>query len=254
MYAKPLHTPAADLGSFAAGWPAAANVGTLITTRAGGVSQAPYDSLNLGDHVGDDAAKVAANRALLRQQLPAEPAWLQQVHGVAVVDAATVTPGSVPVADASFSRTPGMVCAVMTADCLPVLLADRAGTVVGAAHAGWRGLCAGVIEATLAAMQVDAANVIAYLGPAIGPDAFEVGGEVRAAFMAHDSHAAAAFEPIADGKYLANIYLLARQRLAAAGVTAVYGGDACTVIERERFFSYRRDQVTGRMASLIWLK
>ena len=253
MFAKPVHTPAADTGWFTPDWPAAANVGSLVTTRHGGVSPAPYASLNLGDHVGDDAANVAANRALLRAALPAEPAWLQQVHGITVVDAATVAPGSVPVADASFSRTPGAVCAVMTADCLPVLLADRAGTVVGAAHAGWRGLCGGVIEATLDAMQVDAANVMAYLGPAIGPEAFEVGAEVRAAFMAHDSHAATAFEAIADGKYLADIYLLARQRLAAAGITAIDGGDACTVIERERFFSYRRDQVTGRMASLIWL-
>lgn len=235
-------------------WPLPAGVGSLITTRNGGVSPAPYHSLNLGDHVGDDAANVAANRTALRDHLPAEPAWLQQVHGTVVVDAASVAPGSVAQADASFSRTPGTVCAIMTADCLPVLLADRTGTVVGAAHAGWRGLCGGVIEATVQAMNAPAANLIAYLGPAIGPDAFEVGGEVRDAFLAHDIHAVEAFTPIGDGKYLADIYQLARQRLAALGITEVYGGDYCTVIDRERFFSYRRDQVTGRMASLIWLK
>ncbi|MEQ6290621.1 peptidoglycan editing factor PgeF [Vogesella sp. MAHUQ-64] len=234
-------------------WPLPANVGSLITTRKGGVSPAPYASLNLGDHVGDDAANVSANRALLRQQLPAEPAWLEQVHGTVVVDAATVPPGSKPKADASFSRSPGVVCSIMTADCLPVLLADRAGTVVGAAHAGWRGLCGGVIEATVQAMNEPAANLIAYLGPAIGPDAFEVGAEVREAFLAHDIHAVTAFQPIDDGKYLADIYQLARQRLAALGISEVYGGDACTVIDRDRFFSYRRDQITGRMASLIWL-
>ncbi|WP_174874038.1 peptidoglycan editing factor PgeF [Vogesella oryzae] len=234
-------------------WPLAANVGSLITTRSGGVSPAPYNSLNLGDHVGDSPANVAANRAALRDHLPADPAWLEQVHGTVVVDAATVAPGSKPKADASFSRTPGVVCAIMTADCLPVLLADRAGTVVGAAHAGWRGLCNGVIEATVQAMNEPAANLVAYLGPAIGPDAFEVGAEVRDAFLAHDIHAVEAFQPIDDGKYLADIYLLARQRLAALGVTEIYGGDACTVIERNRFFSYRRDGVTGRMASLIWI-
>ncbi|SCK25782.1 peptidoglycan editing factor PgeF [Vogesella sp. LIG4] len=235
-------------------WPLPVGVGSLITTRAGGVSPAPYHSLNLGDHVGDAAANVAANRATLRDHLPAEPAWLEQVHGTVVVDAASVAPGSKPQADASFSRTPGTVCAIMTADCLPVLLADRAGTVVGAAHAGWRGLCGGVIEATVQAMNEPAANLVAYLGPAIGPDAFEVGPEVREAFLAHDIHAVEAFTPIEDGKYLADIYQLARQRLAALGIAEVYGGDYCTVIDRARFFSYRRDRVTGRMASLIWLK
>lgn len=234
-------------------WPLPAKVGSLITTRHGGVSPAPYDSLNLGNHVGDDAANVGRNRAILCEQLPAEPAWLNQVHGVTVVDAASVVAGEVPDADASFTRTPGAVCVVMTADCLPVLLADRAGTVVGAAHAGWRGLCNGVIEATVAAMNEPAANLVAYLGPAIGPDAFEVGGEVRDAFMAHDAEAVAAFLPIDDGKFLADIYLLARQRLAALGISEVYGGEECTVIDRARFFSYRRDRTTGRMASLIWL-
>jgi hypothetical protein len=233
-------------------WPAPAGVRALSTTRAGGVSVAPYDSLNLGTHVGDDPANVAANRAQVRRLVPSEPAWLNQVHGTAVVDAASVA--GVPDADASVSRTPGAVCVVMTADCLPVLLCDRAGTVVGAAHAGWRGLHGGVIEATVTAMQVAPADVIAWLGPAIGPTAFEVGDEVRAAFVATDAIADAAFKPAGQpGKWLADIYLLARQRLAALGVTAVYGGDCCTVSESRRFFSYRRDGVTGRMASLVWL-
>lgn len=233
-------------------WPAPARVRALSTTRAGGVSVAPYDSLNLGIHVGDDPASVADNRAQVRRIVPSEPAWLNQVHGTAVVDAASVA--GVPDADASVSRTPGAVCVVMTADCLPVLLCDRAGTVVGAAHAGWRGLHGGVIEATVAAMQVAPGDVIAWLGPAIGPAAFEVGDEVRAAFVAVDASADSAFKPAGQpGKWLADIYLLARQRLAALGVTAVYGGDCCTVSESQRFFSYRRDGVTGRMGTLVWL-
>lgn len=236
-----------------ADWPAPPNVRTLITTRNGGVSAAPYHSLNLGQHVGDDPAAVAANRALLRQQLPAEPAWLNQVHGVTVVDAATVA-AAPPDADASFSRQSGAVCTIMTADCLPLLLCNSEGTVVAAAHAGWRGLCEGVIEAAVAACDERPARLMAWLGPAIGPDAFEVGAEVRAAFMERDPAAAAAFSDIGDGKYLADIYALARQRLNAAGVEQIYGGEECTVIDRARFFSYRRDGQTGRMASLIWLE
>ena len=233
-------------------WPAPANVRALSTTRAGGVGAAPFDSFNLGTHVGDDPAVVAANRARLRAALPAEPRWLNQVHGTAVVDLASYA--GVPDADASVSRRPGAVCVVMTADCLPVLLCDRAGTVVGAAHAGWRGLQGGVVEAAVRAMGVPAADVIAWLGPAIGPDAFEVGDEVRAAFVADDPAAAAAFRPAGPaGKWLANLYLLARLRLAALGVASVHGGDACTVTDAARFFSYRRDGRTGRMASLVWL-
>lgn len=226
----------------------------LSTTRQGGVSQPPYASFNLGAHVGDDPAAVAANRALLRQQLPAEPAWLNQVHGIHVVDAASVA-GTPVDADASFSRTPGVVCAVMTADCLPVLFTDRAGSVVAAAHAGWRGLLAGVLEATLAAMACPAHEVLAWCGPAISRDAFEVGSEVRAAFVAHNPAAAAAFSPLPDGKWLADLPGLARQRLLAAGVpdNQCVDSELCTVIEREQFFSYRRDGCTGRMASLIWL-
>ena len=236
-----------------AGWPAPARVRTLVTTREGGVSLAPYASLNLGQHVGDDPAAVAENRARLRACLPAEPFWLNQVHGIGVQEACADAPDVPPDADAGFTRQPGVVCAVMTADCLPVLLTDRSGSVVAAAHAGWRGLCNGIIEATIARMAVPANDILAWLGPAIGPDAFEVGPEVRAAFMAHDPTAASAFAAIPDGKYLADIYLLARQRLNACGVTDVHGGDACTVTERERYFSYRRDGRTGRMASLIWL-
>ncbi len=233
-------------------WPAPANVKALSTTRAGGVGTAPFDSLNLGTHVGDDPAVVAANRARLRGLLPAEPCWLNQVHGTTVVDLASHA--GVPDADAAVSRRPGAVCVVMTADCLPVLLCDRAGTVVGAAHAGWRGLQGGVIEATVRAMGVPAAGLVAWLGPAIGPDAFEVGDEERAAFVADDPAAAAAFRPAGPaGKWLADLYLLARQRLAALGVASVHGGDACTVTDAARFFSYRRDGRTGRMASLVWL-
>ena len=236
-----------------AGWPAPARVRTLVTTRDGGVSLAPYASLNLGQHVGDDPAAVAENRARLRACLPAEPFWLNQVHGIGVQEACADAPDVPPDADAGFTRQPGVVCAVMTADCLPVLLTDRSGSVVAAAHAGWRGLCNGIIEATIARMAVPANDILAWLGPAIGPDASEAGPEVRAAFMAHDPTAASAFAAIPDGKYLADIYLLARQRLNACGVTDVHGGDACTVTERERYFSYRRDGRTGRMASLIWL-
>lgn len=237
---------------FSADWPAPARVRTLITTRSGGVSARPYDSLNLALHVGDDPAHVAGNRALLRQALPGEPVWLNQTHGIEVIDAGVAS--GTPDADASFARTAGCVCVVMTADCLPVLLTDRQGSVVAAAHAGWRGLCNGVLEATIAAMGSAPGEIMAWMGPAIGPDAFEVGAEVRQAFMAHDPASQAGFAPIGDDKYLADIYLLARQRLAAAGVGAVYGGKYCTVIERDRFFSYRREHQTGRMASLIWLE
>ena len=232
-------------------WPAPANVRALQTLRSGGASQPPWQSLNLGDHVGDDPARVAANRALLRQQLPGDPLWLQQVHGIVTVNAEN-TPIFSP-ADAAFSRKPGQVCAVMTADCLPVLFCDQAGTVVAAAHAGWRGLLAGVLEQTIAQVSVPAIEILAWLGPAIGPRCFEVGDEVRAAFVARDAVAAQAFVPHGKAKWLADIYQLARQRLNQAGVFAISGGDACTVSEPQRYFSYRRDGVTGRMASLIWL-
>ena len=232
-------------------WDAPANVRALCTTRAGGGSGGPWAGFNLGDHVGDAPAAVAVNRAALCKLLPAEPAWLKQVHGTRCVDAATVAAGSI--ADAAFTRTPGVVCAVLTADCLPVLLCDEAATVVAIAHAGWRGLAGGVIEAAVAAMDRPGVELLAWLGPAIGPAAFEVGDEVRAAFVAHDDQAAAAFARNDAGKWQCDLYLLARQRLAALGVCRVTGADFCTASDAARFYSYRRDGVTGRMASCIWL-
>lgn len=232
-------------------WPAPANVRALQTTRQGGFSVAPYDTLNLGDHVGDEPLIVARNRMQLNALLPSEPVWLKQVHGTTVVDAVAAGCG-VPVADACLARNAGAVCVVMTADCLPLLLCDEAGTVVAAVHAGWRGLCDGVIEATVRAMGVPAQQVMAWLGPAIGPQAFEVGGEVRAAFIAQQPQAAVAFTARGD-KFLADLFMLARQRLQALGVTRIHGGGVCTYSDRERFFSYRRDGVTGRMGSFIWL-
>lgn len=232
-------------------WDAPARVRALITTRDGGTSAGAYASMNLGDHVGDDPQHVARNRELLRALLPAEPMWLKQVHGAAVVAGDVFREGME--ADASVARKPGQVCAVLTADCLPLLLCDEQGTVVAAAHAGWRGLASGVIENTVRAMAADPARLLAYLGPAIGAGAFEVGEEVRQAFLLHAPAAAQAFAPAAEGKWLADIYLLARQRLAEAGVRRVYGGGFCTYAEKERFFSHRRDKITGRMASLIWL-
>ncbi|MFZ3041923.1 MAG: peptidoglycan editing factor PgeF [Thiobacillus sp.] len=232
-------------------WPAPAQVKCLMTTRAGGVSQAPWGSLNLGDHVGDDPAHVAANRARLRRQLPAEPGWLRQVHSARVVELGG-EPN--PEADAALTRQSAQVCAVLTADCLPVLLCDRAGSVVAAAHAGWRGLADGVLEATVAAMQVPPEGILAWMGAAIGPQAFEVGDEVRQAFVAQHAEASVAFVPQPmPGKWLADIYQLARIRLKHAGVQAIYGGGRCTFNEGDSFYSYRRDGVTGRMAALIWL-
>ena len=234
-------------------WPVTAAVHAVTTTRQGGVSQGCYASMNPADHVDDDPAAVSANRKILQQvlELPAPPVWLQQVHGTAVVNAATVS-GSVS-ADAAWSAQAGVVCAVLTADCLPVLLADDTGQCVAAVHAGWRGLLAGVIEQAVITMERPGERLLAWLGPAIGPAAFQVGDEVREAFMAHDLPAAGAFRPGPDGRWLADLYQLARQRLANCGVTAVYGGDYCSYTDAERFFSYRRDGVTGRMATLIWL-
>lgn len=233
-------------------WPAPARVKCLMTTRAGGVSQAPWGSLNLGDHVGDDPAHVAANRARLRRQLPAEPGWLRQVHSARVVELGRETDRE---ADAVLTRQPAQVCAVLTADCLPVLLCDRAGSVAAAAHAGWRGLADGVLEATVAAMQVPPEGILAWMGAAIGAQAFEVGDEVRQAFVAQHAEASVAFvlQPT-PGKWLADIYQLARIRLKHAGVQAIYGGGRCTFNEADSFYSYRRDGVTGRMAALIWLE
>ena len=236
-------------------WPAPPRVRALITTRAGGVSGGSFAGLNLGLRSGDAIEDVRRNRAELRRSLPAEPKWLRQVHGTTVVEA--VDAGESPEADAAFAHQPGAVCAVLTADCLPVLLCDEQGTVVAAAHAGWRGLCAGVIENTLRAMDRPPATLLAYLGPAIGPAAFEVGAEVRAAFLAEDEQSEAAFaagKMGKAGKFYADLYALARRRLARSGVQRIYGGGYCTYTEAERFYSYRRDGVTGRMASLIWME
>ncbi len=235
-------------------WPAADRVRALVTTRHGGVSSGPYASLNLADHVDDEAAAVAENRRRLRLvgDLPGEPAWLRQVHGTNVLPAAAVSLDAC--ADASYTDRAATVCAVLTADCLPILLSDERGRRVAALHAGWRGLAAGVIESALAAWGARADQTLAWLGPAIGPQAFEVGEEVRAAFVANDRECTEAFVATRPGHWNADLYQLARRRLAACGVSGVWGGGWCTFSEPERFFSYRRDGVTGRMASLIWLE
>lgn len=221
-----------------------------MTTRVGGVSAASYASFNLATHVNDDPLAVTENRRRLRTTLPGDPVWLNQVHGFQVIQADTTT--GVPTADASFTRVAGTVCAVLTADCLPALFCARDGSVVAAAHAGWRGLAAGVLEATLAAMRVPRDDVIVWLGAAIGPDAFEVGSEVRDTFIANHPSAACAFKPHQQ-RWLADIYTLARIRLNGCGVRAIYGGGLCTYSDAARFYSFRRDGVTGRMATLIWL-
>ncbi|MDD2699823.1 MAG: peptidoglycan editing factor PgeF [Sideroxydans sp.] len=233
-------------------WPAPANVKAMQTTRVGGVSRAPYDSMNLGLHVGDDPLRVNHNRQSLSALLPTEPVWLEQVHGTEVANADAA--GCRVVADACIARYRGSVCVVMTADCLPVLLCDEDGTVVGAVHAGWRGLCDGVLEATVRAMGVAPHKLMAWLGPAISQQHFEVGAEVREAFIARDASASDAFLAQAGSdKYRADLYLLARQRLNALGITRIHGGGRCTYSEPDCFYSYRRDGATGRMGTFIWL-
>lgn len=234
-------------------WPASPRVGALVSTRRGGASVGSYASLNLGTRCGDDPAAVAENRRLLAAWLPAPPVWLHQVHGTTVADAdAARRTGAEPQADAAVAREAGTVCAVLVADCMPVLFTDDAGTVVAAAHAGWRGLCAGVLEATLEAMRVPAPSVQAWLGPAIGPRAYEVGDDVRAAFLARDPGCAPAFAPDAAGRWRLDLFAVARRRLTRCGVRRIDGGEHCTHSDAARFFSYRRDRVTGRMAALIW--
>jgi YfiH family protein len=283
-------------GLIAPDWPAPPGVRAAFTLRTGGVSAAPYDSLNMGAAIGDRPEAVAENRRIVRDALrmPAEPVWLEQVHGTHVValggaaalgggrdaagrwgaavgagwDAAAggganVTAGDgtagigvhgfVPKGDASVAWGPGRVCAIRVADCMPVLFAARDGDAVGAAHAGWRGLAGGVLEATVERMGVPAARLIAWMGPAIGQAHFEVGEEVRVAFTAADPEAASAFLPNARGRWQCDLYALARRRLAAMGVSGVYGGGWCTFADSERFFSYRRSSQCGRMAALIWM-
>lgn len=231
-------------------WAAPSTVQAGTSCRQGGVSAPPYDSLNPASHVGDDPGAVATNRA--RLGLPAEPSWLQQVHGTRV--AVLEHNGRIGLeADAAYTRTSGVICAVLTADCLPVLLCDSAGREVAAVHAGWRGLSDGVIEATLGAFQAPADQILAWLGPAIGPEVYEVGEEVRRAFVEPDPDNEAAFTPSRPGHWLMDIYALARRRLQQQGVEQISGGEYCTFTDSERFYSYRRDGVTGRMASVIWL-
>jgi YfiH family protein len=235
-------------------WPAPKNIRAYSTTRQDGHSKPPFDSFNLGFSSGDDPEKVKANRQQLNDELnlPKEPHWIKQVHGT-VVDCADLAETSV-VADASYSFKKNNICVISTADCLPVLFCDRAGTKVAAAHAGWRGLAAGVIEATFKAMEISPQDTLVWLGPAIGPKAFEVGEEVRQQFLQIDGLAHTAFVPShKSGKWFADLYALAKQRLSKLGVTKIYGGDFCTYTDRERFFSYRRDHAkTGRMLTLIW--
>jgi len=250
-------------------WPAPRAVRALSTFRGGGTSTAPYASLNLGSHVGDVPEAVAENRRRLAAAagLPAEPVWLRQVHGTQVADLDAVdldaadfnTTGAgaaagVGPADAAFTRRPGRVCAILTADCLPILLAANSGDAVAAAHAGWRGLAGGVIEATVRALGVAPERLMAWLGPAIGPRHFEVGAEVREALLQDDLQAADAFQANARGRYLADLAALARRRLGALGIERIYGGGVCTYTDGDRYFSHRRDGITGRQATLIWLE
>jgi len=237
----------------AADWPAPSHVRAGTTLRGSGISQPPFEHFNLALHVGDDSETVQANRATLRAALalPSEPCWLEQVHSVVVVDAAT--PSERVLADASYSHEVGKVCVVMTADCLPVLFCNRQGTRVAAAHAGWRGLADGILEATLAQAGLLAAETLAWLGPAIGAAVYEVGEEVKQAFIRQPMHDESAFVPTGPDKFMMDMYGLARQRLRASGIDSIYGGDHCTFSEPDSFYSYRRDGVTGRMASLIWL-
>ena len=236
-------------------WPAPAWVRSASSTRQGGVSQSPFDSLNLALHVDDRAADVVRNRQRLVEKLtlPGEPRWLNQVHGVTVADLDSAL-GELPDADASITCAANTVCAVLTADCLPVLFCDRTGTQVAAAHAGWRGLAAGILEATVAAFAAPPEEILVWLGPAIGPQAFEVENDVRQAFCDVDPVAVEAFVATRPGHWQADLYQLARQRLERVGVNAVYGGGRCTFSEVGDFYSFRRDANTGRMASIIWIE
>ncbi len=231
-------------------WPAPAHVHALVTTRAGGGSSGAYAGMNLGRRTADDPAAVEANHAQLNQMLPAPPRWLAQIHGSSVVDADTLV--GVPQADASVARRPGTVCAVLIADCLPVLFTNRTGTCVAAAHAGWRGLAGGVLANTIARMPAQPVDLMAWIGPGIGPAAFEVGDDVLRAFCTDAPERETAFKPLRAGKWLCDLPALARDALRRAGVAQVYGGNFCTYTDTGRFYSHRRNPVTGRMAALIW--
>lgn len=236
-------------------WPAHERVKAFTTCREGGVSQMGYAGLNLANHVGDVESSVVQNRSLLVKEagLPADPIWLEQVHGTTVIDLGRSNNTELAQADASLAIKAGLVCAVMTADCLPVLLCKKDGTVVAAVHAGWRGLLAGVIEKTVNKMG-EAEQLLAWLGPAIGPGCFEVGAEVKQAFVEKKSIMQQAFRRVDGSHYLADLYALARMVLLHSGVKKIYGGEHCTYNQPDQFYSYRRDSVTGRMASLIWLQ
>lgn len=247
---------AADPGLLMPEWPVSRAVRAAFTLRMGGVSAPPFDSLNLGAHVGDDTAAVAENRRRVRERLslPAEPDWIEQVHGTRVANLDEARDAERAPADAVLTRTPGRVCAVQVADCMPVLIAARDASAVAVAHAGWRGLAAGVLEQTVATLGIPSAELIVWLGPAISARHFEVGGEVRAAFLAHDPGAGAAFAPNARGRWQCDLTALARRRLAALGIGEICGGSWCTFADQSRFFSFRRDGRCGRMAALVWLE
>ncbi len=239
-------------------WPVPGTVRALSTLRGGGVSSGRYASLNLGDHVRDAREAVAENRRRLRvaASLPAEPSWLAQVHGVGIAD--LDAPGNLgvaaPIADGAVTRVPGRICAILTADCLPVLFASAAGDAVAAAHAGWRGLASGVIEAAVRSLNAAPDSLLVWLGPAIGPGHFEVGAEVRDEFVRDDPGAQAAFVPNARGRFMADLPKLARRRLERLGITRIYASGECTHARAERYFSHRRDGETGRQATLVWLE
>jgi len=237
---------------FAPDWPAPPRVRAWVTERGGGASTGSYATLNLATHVGDSPERVAANRSLLRaaMQLPAEPVWLEQVHGATVLD---LDNDAVVPADGAVTSRAGVVCAVLTADCLPVIFAGRDGGRVGVAHAGWRGLLSGVLPASVKALRTPPTEIVAWLGPAIGAASYEVGADVRDAYLARDASAAAAFTPNARGRWQADLYALARASLAKAGVGSVHGGGFCTYRDADRFFSHRREAPCGRFATLVWL-
>ncbi|HUL94951.1 MAG TPA: peptidoglycan editing factor PgeF [Usitatibacter sp.] len=233
-------------------WPAPANVRAFVTTRGGGVSEGAHASLNLGASSGDDPGRVKRNRDIVRAHLPADPRWMRQVHGTAVARLDELAAAEVPEADAAVAAREGVVATVLTADCMPLFLCDRGGTRVGVVHAGWRGMASGVIESAVRALGGDPGDVLAWMGPAIGPDAFEVGEEVREAFVAADPGAGAAFRPGRPGKLMADLYALARRRLERSGVREIHGGGLCTFTDAGRFFSYRREKASGRMGAFIW--